>query len=155
MKIKEGDYFPDFSLPSDEGNDVSLSSLKGRTTVIYFYPRDDTPGCTKEACSFRDNIKVFESMGVPVYGISVDSIDSHKRFKEKFNLPFPLLSDVKKSLVVKLGIKSILGIASRVTFVLDKDGKIIKIYPKVSPDKHALELIKFLQEEMNLKKRQA
>ena len=149
MKVKEGDRFPDFSLLSDDGKTVSLSDLRGKEVVIYFYPKDNTPGCTKEACSFRDNINRFNSLGIPVYGISVDSVDSHIKFKNKYSLPFTLLSDSDKKLINELGIKSMFGTASRVTFILDKDGKIIKIYPKVSPDKHAEEIISFLNRFKN------
>ncbi|MEM0143057.1 MAG: peroxiredoxin [Candidatus Parvarchaeum sp.] len=143
MDIKEGQQFPDFRLKADDGKEVSLSDLKGKKSVIYFYPKDDTPGCTKEACSFRDNINSFESLNVPVFGISVDSVESHKRFKNKYSIPFTLLSDSDKKIVGKLGIKSMLGTASRVTFILDENGKILKIYPKVSPDKHAEEILAF------------
>ncbi len=144
MKVKEGDRFPDFSVNDDEGNNVTLDAIKGKTTVIYFYPKDDTPGCTKEACNFRDDLEKFKTCGVPIYGVSVDSLESHKKFKKKYNLDFPLLSDNEKKLVEELGIKSIIGNAKRVTFVLDADGKIIKIYPNVSPDKHSKELIEFI-----------
>ena len=144
MKVKEGDRFPDFSVNDDEGNNVTLDAIKGKTTVIYFYPKDDTPGCTKEACNFRDDLEKFKTCGVPIYGVSVDSLESHKKFKKKYNLDFPLLSDKEKKLVEELGIKSIIGNAKRVTFVLDADGKIIKIYPNVSPDKHSKELVEFI-----------
>ncbi len=145
MDVKEGQQFPAFRLKADDGKEVSLSDLKGKKSVIYFYPKDDTPGCTKEACSFRDNINSFKSLGVPVYGISVDNIESHKKFKSKYSIPFTLLSDSDKTVVTKLGIKSLLGIASRVTFIIDENGKILKIYPKVSPDKHAEEILSFLK----------
>ena len=145
MEVKEGDMFPDFSLKADDGKEVSLSDLKGKKSVVYFYPKDDTPGCTKEACSFRDNINSFKSLGIPVFGISVDSIESHKKFKSKYSIPFTLLSDSDKKIVTKLGIKSMLGVASRVTFILDENGKILKVYPKVSPDKHAEEILSFLK----------
>ena len=144
MDIKEGDVFPNFSLESDSGTKVSLDNLKGSVSVVYFYPKDDTPGCTKEACSFRDNIDKFNELDIPIYGISVDSPDSHRKFKAKYNLNFPLLSDYEKILVKKLGIKSLSGVAERVTFVLDKDSKILKVYPHVSPDKHSDELLSFL-----------
>ncbi|MGC8516646.1 MAG: peroxiredoxin, partial [Candidatus Acidifodinimicrobium sp.] len=120
--------------------------LKGKTSIIYFYPKDDTPGCTKEACGFRDNIYSFKSMDIPVFGVSVDSVESHKKFKKKYSLPFTLLSDSDKKLITKLKIKSMIGFASRVTFILDKDGKVIKIYPKVSPDRHAEEILSFLRD---------
>ncbi len=147
MEVKEGEMFPDFRLKADDGKEVSLSDLKGKKSVVYFYPKDDTPGCTKEACSFRDNINSFKSLGIPVFGISVDSIESHKKFKGKYSIPFILLSDSDKKIVTKLGIKSLTGTASRVTFILDEDGKILKVYLKVSPDKHAEEILAFLKKE--------
>ncbi|EFD92653.1 MAG: alkyl hydroperoxide reductase/ Thiol specific antioxidant/ Mal allergen [Candidatus Parvarchaeum acidophilus ARMAN-5] len=147
MQIKEGDEFPDFNLKSDDDKTVSLLDIKGKESIIYFYPKDDTPGCTKEACSFRDNINSFKSLGIPIFGISVDSVESHKKFKQKYSIPFTLLSDKDKTLISKLGIKTLIGIASRVTFVLDKDAKIKKIYPKVSPDGHAEEILEFLRQE--------
>ena len=149
MQVKEGDQFPDFKLEADNGKEFSLKDLKGKLTVIYFYPKDDTPGCTKEACSFRDNIKEFSNLGIPVFGVSVDSIESHKKFKEKYSIPFILLSDKDKDLVSTLGIKSVTGTASRVTFILSKDGRIIKIYPKVSPDEHAEEILKFIKQYLS------
>ena len=145
MEVKEGDAFPDFRLKADDGMEVSLSDLKGKMSVVYFYPKDDTPGCTKEACSFRDNINSFKSLGIPVFGISVDNIESHKKFKSKYSIPFILLSDSDKKVVTKLGIKSMFGAASRVTFILDENGKILRVYPKVSPDKHAEEILTFLK----------
>lgn len=145
MEVKEGDAFPDFRLKADDGMEVSLSDLKGKRSVVYFYPKDDTPGCTKEACSFRDNINSFKSLGIPVFGISVDNIESHKKFKSKYSIPFILLSDSDKKVVTKLGIKSMFGAASRVTFILDENGKILRVYPKVSPDKHAEEILTFLK----------
>ncbi len=145
MNIKEGDKFPDFKLKADDGGEVSLSDLKGKKTVVYFYPKDNTSGCTKEACSFRDDINDFKSMGIPIFGISVDSTESHRKFKAKYSIPFTLLSDSDKKLISTLGIKSITGTASRVTFILDEEGKVLKVYPKVSPDKHAEELLAFLK----------
>jgi len=145
MEVKEGESFPEFKLKADDGKEVSLSDLKGKKSVVYFYPKDNTPGCTKEACSFRDNINFFKSLGIPVFGISIDSIESHKKFKSKYSIPFTLLSDSDKKVVTKLGIRSISGVALRVTFILDENGKILKIYPKVSPDRHAEEILEFLK----------
>jgi peroxiredoxin Q/BCP len=145
MKVIEGDQFPDFSILDEDGKRFSLENLKGRTTVLYFYPKDETSGCTKEACSFRDSLKRFEGLGVAVYGASVDSPESHRAFKAHYNINFMLLSDQNRMLVDKLGIKTLFGTASRVTFVLDKNTKILKIYPHVAPDYHPLEIIKFLE----------
>ena len=148
MNIEEGQKFPDFRLESDDGREVSLSNLIGKKAVIYFYPKDDTPGCTKEACSFRDNINTFESLGIPVFGISVDSVESHRKFKQKYSLPFKLLSDSDRKLISSLKIQSPTGRASRVTFILDEKGKILRIYPKVSPDRHAEEILSFLKQNV-------
>ena len=145
MKVKEGDNFPEFNLKADDGRTISTSQLNGRFTIIYFYPKDDTPGCTKEACGFRDYINEFNKLGLSIFGISVDGVESHQKFKRKYSIPFTLLSDSNKELISALGIKSIIGAASRVTFILDKATKIIKIYPKVSPDKHAEEILSFVK----------
>lgn len=144
MKVSEGDKFPEFSLSDDSGNIVNNSSLTGNVNVVYFYPKDMTPGCTKEACDFKDNMEKFKTAGISVYGISTDSIESHKKFKDKHGLNFSLLSDKDKVLVDKLGIKSIVGSAKRVTFLVDKNGSIIKIYPNVTPDGHAEEILNFI-----------
>jgi len=145
VNISEGDEFPPFSLLDDSGKKVTNADLKkGKPSILYFYPMDDTPGCTKEACNFRDNLERFRSLGIPVYGVSVDDAESHGKFKKKYNLNFPLLSDPKKSLVESLGIASPSGKAQRVSFVLDKDGKVAKIYPKVSPDQHANEILSYI-----------
>lgn len=141
MNVKEGEEFPDFTLEADDGRKISLSDLKGKRKIIYFYPADNTPGCTKEACGFRDHIKEIRDLGFEIYGISVDDIASHRKFKQKYNLPFTLLSDNKKELIKKLGIEA-LGRARRVTFIVDENNKIEKIFPKVSPDVHAEEIIK-------------
>ncbi|MCL5009716.1 MAG: peroxiredoxin [Candidatus Parvarchaeota archaeon] len=144
IKVSEGDKFPEFSLSDDSGNIVNNSSLTGNVNVVYFYPKDMTPGCTKEACDFKDNMEKFKTAGISVYGISTDSIESHKKFKDKHGLNFSLLSDKDKVLVDKLGIKSIVGSAKRVTFLVDKNGSIIKIYPNVTPDGHAEEILNFI-----------
>ncbi|MEM3828810.1 MAG: peroxiredoxin [Conexivisphaerales archaeon] len=144
MKLKEGDSFPDFKLMSDSGEYVSLSDLKGKRVILYFYPKDDTPGCTKEACNFRDSINEIRSLNVDIYGVSVDSVESHKRFKEKYSLPFTLLSDHDKKLSKELGVLGVFGLDKRVTFILN-DGKIEKVFPKVSPDKHAKEIIEYIK----------
>jgi thioredoxin-dependent peroxiredoxin len=143
-ELKEGDKAPDFSLPSSDGETVSLKDLKGKSVVLYFYPKDDTPGCTKEACDFRDLRKKFQSEGAEIYGVSFDSVDSHNKFITKYKLPFPLLSDSDKSVATAYGVfkkkmlygNSFLGI-ERTTFVIDPQGEIKKIFPKVKVDGHA------------------
>ena len=147
-ELKEGDKAPDFSLPSSDGGTVSPQGLKGKSFVLYFYPKDDTPGCTKEACDFRDLRKKFQSADAEIYGVSFDSLDSHKKFITKYKLPFPLLSDSDKSVATAYGVfkkkmlygNSFLGI-ERTTFVIDPQGKIKKIFPKVKVDGHVEEVL--------------
>lgn len=143
-----GDKAPDFTLKSDEEKTVSLSQLKGKKVVLYFYPKDDTPGCTKEACSFRDGFSVIQKKGAIVLGVSTDSVESHKKFKEKFNLNFPLLSDADKKVVNAYGVwkekalygRKYMGI-ERTTFVIDENGKIKRVFPKVKVDGHYDEVL--------------
>lgn len=149
--LKENDLAPDFTLPDETGQQHSLSDYKGKTVVLYFYPKDDTPGCTKEACSFRDNFSEITSKGAIVIGISKDSQKSHEKFKIKYNLPFLLLAD-ENAKVIKLynfwGTKNMYGKmvegTLRKTFIIDKDGKIKKIFEKVTPEGHAEEILKFI-----------
>ena len=147
-ELKEGDQASDFSLLSSDRGTVSLKGLKGKSVVLYFYPKDDTPGCTKEACDFRDLRKKFQTVGAEIYGVSFDNIDSHKKFITKYKLPFPLLSDSDKSVAQAYGVykkkflygNSFLGI-ERTTFVIDPQGKIKKIFLKVRVDGHAEEVL--------------
>ena len=142
-ELKVGQKAPSFTLPDANGKKASLSDFKGKKVVLYFYPKDDTPGCTKEACSFRDGIDEIRDSGAVVLGISADSVDSHKRFSEKFDLNFPLLSDVDKKVVTAYGVwkekslygRSFMGI-ERTTFIIGGDGKIAEIFPKVKVDSH-------------------
>lgn len=141
--LKAGQAAPDFSVPDDQGRTVRLSDVRGKKAVLYFYPKDDTPGCTKESCSFRDGIAEIRKAGAEVYGVSVDSVESHKKFKEKFRLNFPLLSDADKTMVKAYGVwkeksmygRFFLGI-ERTTFVIDEAGTISAIFPKVKVDGH-------------------
>lgn len=141
--LQVGDKAPDFKLLGDDGVFHQLSDYLGQTVVVYFYPKDDTPGCTKEACAFRDEYAQFEKLGIPVLGISYDDRDSHLAFKKKYDLPFVLLSDEDKSVSAAYGTKGIF-MASRETFIVGKDGKIVKIYPKVSVSEHAADILKDL-----------
>ncbi|MGD0339348.1 MAG: thioredoxin-dependent thiol peroxidase [Bacteroidota bacterium] len=138
-----GKKAPAFTLPDQEGKKVSLKDFKGKKLVLYFYPKDDTPGCTTEACSFRDNMRLVTSKKTNIVGISIDSVQSHKRFQTKYALPFPLLSDESKKIVKLYGVwkeknmygKKYMGI-ERTTFIIDENGVIIHIFIKVKVDGH-------------------
>lgn len=145
MELKEGMQAPDFTSVDQMGRQVSLSQYKGHPVVVYFYPKDDTPGCTTEACNFRDNNTEFEKKGIKVLGVSVDSTQSHKKFQEKYGLNFTLVADNSKEISEKYGV---LGgsTARRVTFIIGKDGKIAHVYPKVTPKDHATEVLSKMHE---------
>ena len=138
MTIEEGKVAPAFTLTDQNGNKVSLKDFKGKNVVVYFYPKDDTPGCTKEACGFRDNIKAYENLNTVILGISPDAAESHTKFIEKFGLPFTLLSDPDKKVMEKYGAwgekvmygKKMIGII-RSTTIVGTDGKVIKHWKKV------------------------
>ena len=152
--IKEGDKAPGFKLPSVEGGMVSLKDLKGKTVVLYFYPKDDTPGCTKEACGFRDLTAEFEQAGAVILGVSNDPVESHVKFREKFKLPFELLADEDASVSKAFGVykqknlygKKYMGI-ERTTFIVDRTGRIAQIYPKVKVEGHVADVLAFLGED--------
>ena len=142
-----GQAAPDFALPADDGTTLRLSDLRGRTVVLFFYPKDDTPGCTIEAREFRDAYQRFEAHGTVVLGISADGVSSHQRFKEKFDLPYPLLADEDHAVAEAYGVwkeksmfgRSFMGI-ERSTFIVDRDGTIAHAFRKVSPEGHADEV---------------
>jgi len=150
--LKEGDKAPDFTMPSDGNGTVSLKDYKGRKLVLYFYPKDDTPGCTKESCSLSENIKSFERLGVAVIGVSKDSVKSHDKFKKKFDLHFPLGSDEGGDVCERYGVwgeksmfgKKYMGIL-RTTFLIDETGTIEKIWPNVNVDGHTDEILEALK----------
>jgi peroxiredoxin Q/BCP len=149
--LGEGTTVPDFTLKADDGRQVSLSDFRGRRLVLYFYPKDDTPGCTKEACSFRDDYSDIIAAGAQVLGISPDTIQSHGKFKGKYQLPFTLLSDPDHCVAEMFGAwgeKKSFGKTSRgiirSTFVIDEQGKIIKVFPKVTPENHSQQVLEFL-----------
>ena len=146
--MKVGDKAPDFSLLDERGLPVNLRDYLGHKVVIlYFYPKDFTPGCTKEACSFRDNYKPYQDKGAVVIGVSVDSVESHSRFSEEYNLPFPILSDSGKEVARAYGVLGIGGfLAKRVTFIINREGKITRIFPKVNVKQHSEEVLKALEE---------
>jgi len=147
--LKEGVLAPEFELPDQEKILHKLSEYRGKKVVLYFYPKDDTPGCTKEACSFRDSFGEFRKNGMVVLGISKDTAASHVKFQEKYSLPFPLLSDVNTDVIKsyeawgpkKFMGKELLGVL-RITYVIDEEGKILKAYEKVKPQDHAQEILK-------------
>jgi peroxiredoxin Q/BCP len=132
---------PDFKLLDQDGKEHSLSYHRGTYVLIYFYPKDDTPGCTKEACVIRDMYKEFESNSVKVFGISNDSVENHKKFAEKYGLPFTLLSDPKKEVIKMYGADGVL-FNKRISYLVGPDGIIKKVYPKVDPEHHGLEILK-------------
>lgn len=146
--LNVGDQAPDFTLKSDAGEDVTLSSFRGKPVILYWYPRDDTPGCTVEACSFRDAYGEFERAGAVVLGVSTDSVKSHGKFKSKYELPFTLLADTEHQVAEQYGVwgpkkfmgKEFLGV-SRVTYLIDEQGVIKQVWPKVKPEGHADEIL--------------
>ncbi len=153
MSLNVGDKAPSFKLKNQDAKVISLADLKGKPIVLYFYPKDDTSGCTKEACNFRDEFPKFGKMKAEIIGVSADSVESHKKFAEKYKLPFNLLSDEKKEVVEKYGVwqeksmygKKYMGIV-RTTFIIDGQGKIRKIFEKVKVDEHNQEVMEALKE---------
>ena len=138
--LKVGDVAPDFSAPTSEGTVIHLKDILGASPIVlYFYPKDDTPGCTKEACGLRDNFAAFRQLNARVFGISYDTVESHQAFAKKYNLPFTLLSDHDKTIAKAYGADGLL-FAKRMTFVIDKTGKIAWINPAVNPATHSAEL---------------
>lgn len=148
MKIRVGDVAPDFEGATADGTRLSLKDFIGKKSVVlYFYPKDDTPGCTKEACSFRDNLQPIRSLGAEIVGVSLDNVDSHKRFAAKYSLSFPLISDKDKRVAKAYGALRETGASTnRVTFLIDREGKIARIFPKVDVTKHTQEVVAALKE---------
>lgn len=148
VNLKVGDLAPDFVLNDENGRKHSLSAYRGQPVVLYFYPKDDTPGCTTEACNFRDDYSAYEDSDVTILGVSVDDEKSHLNFKEKYSLPFTLLADINKEVVNQYGVwgkKSMYGKEydgiHRTTFLIDADGKIAQIFEKVKPSTHSDEVL--------------
>ncbi len=146
--LEVGAKAPSFETIDQDGNPVKLDDFKGKKVVLYFYPKDDTPGCTKEACAFRDNLPKFDKLNIEVLGVSVDNQKKHKKFADKYELSFKLLVDEEKIIVQKYkvwGLKKMMGReymgTNRVTYIIDENGKIMKVYPKVKPEKHAEEIL--------------
>jgi peroxiredoxin Q/BCP len=150
--IEEGKPAPDFELPTDSGETVKLSELRGKPVVLYFYPKDDTPGCTAQACGIRDAYGEFEREGAVVFGVSADDETSHTKFRSKYELPFTLLADTDHSVAEQYGVwvekkymgKTYMGI-SRWTFVIDEDGNVKKVLPDVKPANHADDVLAVLR----------
>ena len=148
MTLNIGDKAPDFTLLTDNGEKVALNELRGKKIVLYFYPKDSTPGCTKEACDFRDQFSVFKKRGVEIFGISKDSVKSHQKFKQKYNLPFTLLVDDKADVCEAYGVvdkkslfgKTFLGI-DRSTFLIDEKGIVRAIWRKVKVPGHVEQIL--------------
>lgn len=146
--LKEGSVAPDFKTTNTNGETVRLKHLRGQKVVLYFYPKDDTPGCTKEACSFRDAFSDFKKRGIEVLGVSTDSEASHQKFTAKYKLPFTLLADTDHSIADAYGVygekkfmgRTYMGV-KRMTFLIDEKGKIAKIFEKVKVDEHAREVL--------------
>jgi thioredoxin-dependent peroxiredoxin len=139
---QQGQPLPDLDLTAEDGEHLGTAELKGRKTVLYFYPKDDTPGCTKEACAFRDRMDDYAEADIRVYGVSLDSPESHREFRAKYNLNFPLLTDEGGRASEALGVlRENRRTANRVTFLLDPDGRISRVYPEVSPETHADEIL--------------
>ncbi|MBM4055770.1 MAG: thioredoxin-dependent thiol peroxidase [Planctomycetes bacterium] len=153
MTLKHDDRAPEFTLSDQNGKTHKLSEFKGQWVLIYFYPRDSTPGCTKEACAFRDSFTDFEKMGAVIIGISTDSVESHEKFAKKYQLPFILLADEDKKVVEAYGVwgmKKFMGKEHegtiRMSFLINPEGNIAKIYETVKPTDHAKEVLKDLKE---------
>ena len=149
--LREGQSAPAFHAQVQDGTTVSLKDFKGKSVILYFYPRDDTPGCTKEACSFRDSWKRLQKSGAMVLGVSPDSVESHEKFSKKFKLPFPLLADEEKKIVQDYGVwgekkfmgRKYMGV-HRTTFLIGPNGRIKKVWSQVKPDEHAAEVLEAL-----------
>lgn len=140
MSLAVGTKAPTFTTQDTSGKTVSLENYAGKTVVLYFYPKDDTPGCTKEACSFRDNYSAYQNKDITVFGVSMDNVASHQKFTEKFSLPFPLLTDTNGAIAKAYGVDGG-GYAKRVTFVIDKMGSVAKVYDTVKTDTHASDIL--------------
>jgi thioredoxin-dependent peroxiredoxin len=139
---RQGESLPELDLTTEDGERIDTGELTGQKTVLYFYPKDDTPGCTKEACAFRDRMEDYTKVDIQVYGVSLDSPESHREFREKYGLNFPLLTDEGGRASEALGVlREDRKRTKRVTFLLDPEGRISKVYPEVTPDTHAEEIL--------------
>jgi peroxiredoxin Q/BCP len=148
VSLQAGDTAPAFTAVSDKGERISLADFEGRFVVLYFYPKDDTPGCTKEACAFRDSSAELAKLGAVVLGVSIDSVKAHGKFIKKFNLPFPLLADEDRAIINAYGVwgeKIFMGRkyqgTHRVTFLIGPDGRIADLWTKIKPEQHVSEVL--------------
>lgn len=156
MTLEIGNKAPNFSLEDQNGEIKTLNDFLGKWTIVYFYPKDDTPGCTKEACGFRDNLPLFEKIDAQIIGVSKDKVSKHQKFVEKYDLPFTLLADVETHMCQDYGVwqkkkfmgREYMGIM-RWTFIINPQGEIVKIYEKVKPATHADEILEDLKELQN------
>ena len=149
VRVRVGEPAPEFQLPDQQGTQHRLTAYRGRWLVLYFYPRDDTPGCTREACQFRDDFQQLQALRAEVVGVSVDTANSHARFAAKYHLPFPLLADTQGAVAAQYGALIKLGplkMARRITFIIAPDGRIAHVCPRVNPDQHALEVTHILKD---------
>lgn len=147
-QVQMGDPAPDFELKDQSGQLHSIEDYRGKWVALYFYPKDDTPGCTTEACEFRDNIFAFKNLNCQILGVSLDDVDSHKEFAEKYSLPFPLLADTAGTTADAYGVKSKymgMSVAKRQTFLIDPDGNVAKHYAKVDPASHSKQVLADLE----------
>jgi len=147
MNIQEGQKAPQFSLPDQEGQQRNLNDYKGKWVLLYFYPKDDTPGCTVEACSLRDNLPQFKGINAEILGVSTDTVESHKEFEQKYGLPFTLLADSEKRVVDLYGVQGLLG-TKRSSFLINPEGLIVKIYESVDPNTHTEQVFNDLQAQV-------
>ena len=149
--IEEGHEAPDFTMQADDGSTVSLKDLRGRKVVLYFYPKDDTPGCTTQACDLRDHVQEFDARGAVVFGVSPDDVDSHGRFRDKYKLPFRLLADTDHSVAEAYGVWKLRNLyltkfwgVERTSFIIDEEGRIAQVLPRVKPGQHVDKLLSSL-----------
>ena len=141
MALALGSQAPAFTAKDTNGNTVSLSEIAGKKVILYFYPKDDTPGCTKQACSFRDSYADYQGKNIVVLGVSKDDEGSHQKFTQKFNLPFPLLADVDGTIIKAYDVEGSSGYAQRVTYAIDESGKIVHVDSSVKTDSHARDIL--------------
>lgn len=158
--IKEGERAPEFTLQDQRGKTISLAEYRGKKVVLYFYPRDNTPGCTRQACAFKNTFEDFKKEDVAVIGISKDSVASHEKFAQKYELPFVLLSDPERKVIEAYGVyqekkmygKVSMGVA-RTTFIIDEEGMVLKVFEKAKPDTNAAEILAYLEDQRQKEER--